>query len=463
MVGGAVYIEGDSIQIQADVTDARQGSSLGSLTPVGGSRAAAGEAIAELQQQVMGFLALNFDEALSEIGDLGRRPPSFDAYQAYIRGFEHQRLIEYADALPFFRRAYELDSTWAQPLIRMRAALVNVGTVAQQDSVVNLLEGMWDYLTPYEQALTNSYRAFIDGETDEGIAAERRAAVLAPRSPAVYNLALRMKNRNRPREAVELLRTLDPEHGWVRAFSGYWSVLAQSLHLLGEHKQELEVARRAFEQHPERGAAILQRQTEALAVLGRIEELNAILDQIESDHDVRRVDSALVVPAEFLIAGGRLEAGRRVAERAIDWFESRPSQEPASRAHKESYGRALFLVEREEDARAVFDRLVDEYPNAMSARAFRAFVAADGGDTSQASRDADWFERHAPPSMGYRITPSYWHAVISAALGEREQAVGLLRESYELGRIHYPYDRVRVEFVSLHDYPPFQELMRPKG
>jgi hypothetical protein len=58
-------------------------------------------------------------------------------------------------------------------------------------------------------------------------------------------------------------------------------------------------------------------------------------------------------------------------------------------------------------------------------------------------------------------TRSYWRALIAAHLGEREQAVQLLRVYFnEAG-----FDPIYVHataFASLRDYPPFEELMRPK-
>ncbi len=198
VVDGAVYVEGDSVQIQADITDAMRGRVIGSITPVTGSRSSVGDAIATLQQQVMGFLAVHVNEALSDLVDMTRKPPSFEAYEAFNQGWEYHRRADYASALRFFRRASELDTNWAQPLLRLRQVFSNVGTSAQRDSVVRLLEAMWGDLTPYEQAVTQSYRADEDGNRELGLTSMRRAAQLAPRSPAVHNYALRAGNRNRP-------------------------------------------------------------------------------------------------------------------------------------------------------------------------------------------------------------------------------------------------------------------------
>ena len=60
-----------------------------------------------------------------------------------------------------------------------------------------------------------------------------------------------------------------------------------------------------------------------------------------------------------------------------------------------------------------------------------------------------------------------WHtynrACIRALLGERDVAVKLFQDSFEQGRpfgIHIPRD---IDLEGLSDYPPFQELLEPKG
>src|SRR5437763_602588 len=55
-----------------------------------------------------------------------------------------------------------------------------------------------------------------------------------------------------------------------------------------------------------------------------------------------------------------------------------------------------------------------------------------------------------------------WRARIRALLGEREVAVGLLREAIAGGYPHVHALHIDLAFESLRDYPPFQELMKPK-
>jgi tetratricopeptide (TPR) repeat protein len=462
VISGAIYpVEGDSLEVQVNLTDAERGRSLGTIDPLRGSLASTTEIISDVQQRVMVSLSVRFDR-FSDMGDVVGEPPTFETYRAYTNGWEHQLRLEYAAALPFYRRAFELDSTWAQPLLRMRQALLNVGTSVQVDSVVRLLEGLWEELTPYEQAVTQSYRAAGDGDREGELAATRRAVELAPGSPAAYNISWQLMSLNRPSEAVDALRALDPERGWLREWASYWYSLTQALHMLGEHEQELEAAQRAFRLHPDRGASVLQMQTQALAALGRVEELNTILDEIEIADDLRWVRPALVQPVEILRAGGHREAAQRIAARAIEWFEARPPNEAADVGNREWYGRALFLAGRFNEAREIYDGLVHESPDNPNYRGYRAFIAAVRGDTVQALSDAVWFESLERPNLRMRTARWTARVAIAGALGEHEQVTELLREGR--GRwMHTWFDRVDMRFDPLRDYAPFQEWMRPKG
>jgi hypothetical protein len=54
-------------------------------------------------------------------------------------------------------------------------------------------------------------------------------------------------------------------------------------------------------------------------------------------------------------------------------------------------------------------------------------------------------------------------ARIHALLGDRDQAVDLLRTAFEQGFPHSPSLHADIAFDSVRDYPPFQELTRTKG
>jgi hypothetical protein len=97
----------------------------------------------------------------------------------------------------------------------------------------------------------------------------------------------------------------------------------------------------------------------------------------------------------------------------------------------------------------------------------------DRGDADNVAGTA----RHGDPPKARRISEElgslqqpylygeniYWQACIAALLGERERAVVSLREAFARGHGYTLVLHTDIDLESLRDYPPFQELLRPKA
>jgi tetratricopeptide (TPR) repeat protein/tRNA A-37 threonylcarbamoyl transferase component Bud32 len=463
VVSGAVYlVEGDSLEIQVNVTDATRGRPLGVVTPVRGLRSSVSEIITDAQQRVMAFLAIRYEELFDWAPGAIGEPPTFEAYQAFTEGRREQNRGRDEAAILHYQRAFDLDSSWAQPLLRMSSALWGSRRFAEHDSVVRILEGLGDRLSPFDRAEVQFQRAMRDREWDQMLTALRRAAELAPQSPASFNIAWALAGYfNRPREAVDILLTADPERHGMRDMVSYWTVLFGSLGRLDRYDEAVETARRAHRLHPEHGDLWLRCQADALAAMGRVAELNEVLDQIETTSENPR--RSLVEPVEVLHAYGHDGAVEEVVERVIDSFEARPADQASDPSHRHWYGRALFLAGRRDEAQEVYDALVDETPDNPWRRATRAFIAASRGDTTQALRDQEWFE-DLEPGKGQVGTSLYLRGLVAGALGDHERAMELIRRSYDEPEWRYGWlEGLWMMVEPMRDYPPFQEFLRPKG
>jgi tetratricopeptide (TPR) repeat protein len=468
VVSGAVYlVEGDSVEVQVDVTDAVNGRLVGNVLPVRGARSAATEVIEQVQERVMVSLAVRFEEQLGDWApDLIGDPPSYEAFEAFSRGLELQirglreDREEYARQ---YRRAAELAPMWAAPLMRLQA----ISDGAERDSIVTALEGLGNRLTPYERATIAYQRAAVDGDPEQIMSSIRRAAELGPGSPSVINYVNNALRQVRPREALNTLMTLNPERGWWLDLPGYWSQLALAYHGLGEHEKELDVARRAYQRFGASGlhiARTLIEQARALAALGRIEELRDLWTEIETAPDAPSVvvnNGMLLWPVELLDFYGHPSAASEIKSRAVTWFEERIADETASPDFMLQYGRSLLLAGNIRLARVVLDSLVITQPEDVEVRGVRGVIASLQSDSVQALEDLRWLEQLDRPYLyGDDL---FWRGAINGALGAREQAVNLIREALSRRYYFYVYDWARVELASLHDYEPFLELTRPKG
>ena len=88
-------------------------------------------------------------------------------------------------------------------------------------------------------------------------------------------------------------------------------------------------------------------------------------------------------------------------------------------------------------------------------------IAARTGNHEEARRIFDELpDPGLPQSASDR---SFWRAAIAAHLGEKDRAVDLLSEAFSQGMPYYIYLHSHPAFEPLWDYPPFQELIEPKG
>ncbi|MFQ5830586.1 MAG: tetratricopeptide repeat protein [Candidatus Methylomirabilia bacterium] len=438
------------------MTDARHGTALAAIEPIGGAVGAPLEAMEQLRDRVMTALATLTDPRLTKWIQHASKPPTFEAYREFVTGVELHTTVNFEEGRPYFLRAAALDSTFTMPLL-----WAIMGHAPAADSIAEALNRRRDRLAPLDRHFLD-YLTATDGVTQ--LEAIRRVVEIAPGSDYLKNAGGTALRLNRPREAIQFLLAADPESGWLRGWTPYWNTLTAAYHLLGEHDRELEAAREGRRLHPDEGATIYY-ETRALAALGRVEPILA------------RAEGALAAGAHMLLAvsAGELYAhGHRGAAsellgRMIQLYRGREN----GRFH---LARALAMAGRLDESRPILEQLAAEDPGDVSVRVDLAVVAARRGDRERARQIYRWLEEHGPASPMYaayqfrdRLGLPAWHysyglAQIAAALGEKARAVELLREAADrslkrpLREFHAnPY------LEPVWDYPPFRELLRPKG
>ncbi len=462
VISGSYYRFGESIQFHAEVIDAVQGESLGALKPETAPHGSPEDAVGALQGRAMGMLAVAFDERLATRAGALARPPTFEAYRAFEQGVDRYIRSEFQEALPHFARAFELDTTFALALQYQAIDYYALRQYRQADSVLNIMAPLLGQLSDLDAAWVEYLDSELDGDHERALQAIRQAAEIAPRSKAAYNRALVAVNTNRPHEALDALRALDPERGPMRGWIGYWSILCTALHELGEHERELVAAYRMRELLPDRALTAEFHAALALAAVGRIDELDELLDNVIllPPVDGLSADEIMLWASNDLRGHGHHATSQHVVGRAIEWFEAQPTERAEIEVHRYNYGMALYLTGRWQEATRVFGALADAFPDNLNYLGYLGALAARRGDRDSAVHVANGLQSVDRPYMFGLHT--WWRARIWSVLGESEQAVALLREARAQGRVdswHVP----AIDFDPLRDYPPFQELMRPKG
>ena len=458
VVWGRYYVQGDSLYFQPHVTDARNGEVLATIEPVRAPVDAPLDAMEQLRDRVMTTLATLTDPRLAKWSRYASKPPTFEAYKEFVEGVElHTTQMKFAEAIPHFLRAAALDSSFTMPLLWAMMA------GAAKDSIGEALNRRREQLAPLD-------RHFLDyllaRDKMDALQAIRRVVEIAPGSDYLKNAGSSALNLNRPREALRFLLDADPESGWLRGWFPYWNSLTVAYHVLGDHRKELEAARRSRRQFPNH-VSTLGYETRALAALGRTEEVEARVE--EGLHLTGRDIPVWFLATEELYAHGQRSAASDILDRVIPWLEGKENQ-------RFYLSLALSRTRRLDESREIlegFDRpsvSVEGFGRSRVPSFVQlGVVAARQGDREEALRIFRLLEERGRAFPTYRSSWEIWHytygpAQIAAALGERERAVELLRETIAGSGAFYSMQfHSNRNLESLWDYPPFRELLRPKG
>jgi DNA-binding SARP family transcriptional activator/TolB-like protein len=276
VVSGAYYREGDILRWQVQVTDATRGRLLQTLEPLSVPVDGATAGVELLRQQVAAALAARFDwtQELREITTRSE-PPTYAAYTVYVEGIQLFGL-QPERAIERFDRAWALDSTFHSARLFSILANTQFGNLARADSMIQSLAPHRDALSPFERAFLDRSQTDLEGDRETALRAARRMTELAPGSQFIIGHAAQAIWADRPREARDVLRRLDPKLALLPGHAT-GEFLTTARHMLGEHRRELQGARQTRLQHPE--LLTLWWEVRALAALGRVDEVERLLQE----------------------------------------------------------------------------------------------------------------------------------------------------------------------------------------
>lgn len=166
-----------------------------------------------------------------------------------------------------------------------------------------------------------------------------------------------------------------------------------------------------------------------------------------------------------LAAHGDTAASAFALTWTLAWHATQPAAQRATEYLRFERAQTYYAAGRNEDARAIADSLARAYPEKEPYTGLVGVLAAQRGDRAEAAsanRRLIGLERRYA-----RGQSSYWRACIAATLGQREEAVELLRralaEGYVFNGFFFLSAHLEPAFAALRDYAPFEELLRPKG
>jgi len=466
VVSGAYFLEGDSVRLQARVTDVRAWRLLAPLAPVHAPRSAPQRLLAPLRARVAATLAVAHDATFPRLDEGGVRVPDYDAYREFATGADLFDRGDFAGALPHWRRAATIDTAFASPSLIAAQAEIILGNPAGAETLVRRLEARREALSPYERGILDRLRAVLAGDRSSALAGARAVRRAAPGWSLGYMLvAFEALWANRPREALEAAAHLEAAGLFTQVnATGTMDVppaAVDARHLLGDYGGELTAARTERAAKPDLPDGLAQ-ELRALAALGRVAELESGLDAFDGlPAAVGQVPSLLSALADELDAHGHGAAATRVRLRVMSARLEDGAPPAQTRGARAARGHALALLGRDAAADALFAQLVAEVPTEPAYLAERGMIAVRQGRRAEAERvDAQLLALRRPYDWGQT---AYARAQLAAARGDVDGALSLVKTALAAGVSYGPSLHADPAFAPLRADPRWRELLRPKG
>jgi tetratricopeptide (TPR) repeat protein len=463
IVHGDYFLQGDRIQFHAWVQDMAAGKNIVPLEPASGPAADPAAALEPLRLRLMGGLACVFEPFVKDFFSLMKEPPNIAAYRDYLEGIREFSRGQMPKAVELMLRAAASDPNFRMALIHASVAYINIPQYEEAEELSLKIDIVRADLSKGERNFLDWLQARLHGDTETQLRSVRQLVAMQAGTSWNYQNGLEAIRCNYPREAVDRLALWDPyneaNRDWAR---NYWWVLTTAHRMLGDHEQELKAARRGRKQFPE-SLRMLYYEAAALAALGRVEDLDRLFEESKA---------LTPTPGSFTPGTVMLRAGRelrahgfredsvRVLNQALQWFESRTSPEITSEDNRRDRALTLYILDRSDEAKGLLDGLRADFPEKVDYLGRLGTLAARKGEKEEALRISNELEEDKRPYLFGN--PAHWRARIAALLGDKEGAISLLRQAIKQGYSYASLQSIE-DFESLADYPPFVQLMKPKG
>ena len=355
VVSGSYYLIGDVLRVQASVSDPT-GALLHSIEPQP-ARERTPHASSSWHRTACWARSRRSRIPADPTGGLSR-PPLYSAYREMLPGYALYG-TDNAGAVKHFTRAAELDPNAFAAWEMLAYVHGDMGNREAQRETIDRIAQLRDRLTPFEQARFSVVIHLSNNRPIDALQALREAEKIAPQDLAInYQIGQAELRRNRPQATIAQYAKVQAD-AWNSSILGGWrhSRLTTANHLLGQHEEELRIARDAMQLFP---TQLGTRNDElfALAALGRSMRLAAPSTDIVALQyaSTGSPGGSMRITAEELRAHGYREQALAVARRGVAWYRNRP---PAQLETLQlALAQTLYEAEEWESAQGVVTELL---------------------------------------------------------------------------------------------------------
>ena len=468
VVTGAYTTRSSGLEVVARVRDRDSGRVLFASQPFVVPLQLSEDALEPLLQKVMSAVAIHIDHGLEHVSHV----PDYRLTQVYLVTKENLMTGRMSSEPRLSTEPLE-DALEQDPAF-LGAALLLAGNrmwgnrFDEAARYIDHIRERASRLTKVEGLELAMFDAWLAGSSGQALRSARELQDLVP-TKLFYRLA-RVRfaaDLNRPGEveaaladiATHIPRRLRWFQSWMLA------ELRRAYEATGQYDEALGLAQWMRRELPGDTQAF-QAEAAALAGLGRLEELDALVDECRlMPGDECNAPSVLLVASVHLAATGQTETSIEYAERTAALYESTPEDvlDDMSQPEREFlwfiHLHALRGAERWSDYLEFADWVVEQLQPDTDDLYFlchAGMAAASNGDRERAESVIDEME-----TKGFPLYAAY----ISGYLGDLDRAVDYVRTAIERDpKITYSdLSGWDTDFQPLWGYEPFEELIRPRG
>jgi DNA-binding SARP family transcriptional activator/tetratricopeptide (TPR) repeat protein len=475
IVSGEYHRESGRIVFQAWITDVARNRVAWAVRPTSAPVDSVPRAADEVSRRVTGAVAALRTPSLASWFPAATSPPTFDAFQEFVEATELQSRGLDQDAVPHLRRAVDLDPTFTWARLQLAAAYFNLFEQTPADSIAAELSHDAEHLNPLQRHWLAWMQSIRTEDHLAGYRAIRAAAELAPERFrfSVAQMAIRL---NRPVETIALLERSGPNSPHGGGPGAYWALLTRCYHAVGDGERELRAARAARRANMEPMDA-LALEIKALALLGRVGEVQALLDTalalpieqgptpLQLMVGIARISSPaqlMASAAQELRAHGHEVAAQQAFARALAWYRAQPASATASEGRRFEIANTLYLTRHWAAADSAFHVLAALDPDNFIYLGFLGTIAARRNDEATARRIAAKFDSLRPTLPQPRAIAGYWQSKISSILGDEQHALMFMTEVWGQQGIHHA-PHIDFDYERIWNAEAFRAFVRPKG
>jgi len=456
LVAGSYVARNRELEVVAQVRDPTSRRVLYTSEPVELSRQLRGDEPEPLLQSIMGAVGIHIHMGLDNVSHV----PHYDAFREHLAGVEEMWSGGIRTGASRIEEALRIDPEFLRPASFLAAYGLFTGRHEMILPYLDHIRQRSHRLTEFESLEVEIYESCYDGSMGQALRAARRLQELAPTDLLACGLRAKFAmDLNRPGEVVAQAYIVEiiPRR-FARYRQGVLRDMSRAYDRLGEYEELLELARQMRREAPGETNAFAS-EAIALAGLERLDELDSLVEECRSlpggECDAARV----MMGASWYLAGrGHREKCIEYGNRTASLLESLPDDERLRREGE--YVSALRTAERWDEYAALAKRRTERFERGSPLYAYAlscvGMAAGHSGDRETAETVIREFE--ASENL-------YYAAQVASHLGDLDRAIDYLRRSleFEKGITYASLYRWDLDLEPLWGFPPFEELVRPKG